>query len=95
MLTRMIMSGYRRLWGWLDLTVRAYVYFGECEQGNSRTMRGMISRLEEFAKPESVDGTTMQLFSVVGIMLSFVVNYGINQQINTLSAAKWRIPFAL
>lgn len=37
----------------------------------------------------------MQLFNVTGICLSFFVNYGINQQITTLSSAKWRIPFAL
>lgn len=37
----------------------------------------------------------MQLFNVIGIMLSFFINYGISQQIKTLSAAKWRIPFAL
>ncbi|CAI6341119.1 unnamed protein product [Periconia digitata] len=37
----------------------------------------------------------MQLFNVTGICLSFFVNYGINIQIKTLSAAKWRIPFAL
>lgn len=37
----------------------------------------------------------MQLFNVTGICLSFFVNYGISLQIKTLSAAKWRIPFAL
>ncbi|KAF2200766.1 general substrate transporter [Delitschia confertaspora ATCC 74209] len=37
----------------------------------------------------------MQLFNVTGICLSFFVNYGITQQITTLSSAKWRIPFAL
>ncbi|KAJ4290584.1 hypothetical protein N0V90_010801 [Kalmusia sp. IMI 367209] len=37
----------------------------------------------------------MQLFNVTGICLSFFVNYGINLQIKGLSAAKWRIPFAL
>jgi SP family sugar:H+ symporter-like MFS transporter len=37
----------------------------------------------------------MQLFNVTGICLSFFVNYGINQQIKTLSSAKWRIPFTL
>jgi SP family sugar:H+ symporter-like MFS transporter len=37
----------------------------------------------------------MQLFNVTGICLSFFVNYGISQDIKTLSSAKWRIPFAL
>jgi SP family sugar:H+ symporter-like MFS transporter len=44
---------------------------------------------------QSLTLNSMQLFNVTGICLSFFVNYGINQQIRTLSSAKWRIPFAL
>lgn len=45
--------------------------------------------------PFVADFESMQLFNVTGICLAFFVNYGIDKQIKTLSAAKWRIPFAL
>ncbi|KAM3416557.1 hypothetical protein BST61_g8147 [Cercospora zeina] len=37
----------------------------------------------------------MQLFNVTGIMLSYFVNYGCNQNISSTNPAQWRIPFAL
>ncbi|CAK1364295.1 unnamed protein product [Cercospora beticola] len=37
----------------------------------------------------------MQLFNVTGIMLSYFVNYGCNQNIASTNPAQWRVPFAL
>ncbi|EME84253.1 uncharacterized protein MYCFIDRAFT_133500 [Pseudocercospora fijiensis CIRAD86] len=37
----------------------------------------------------------MQLFNVTGIMLSYFVNYGVNESISENSATQWRVPFAL
>ncbi|KAF2213814.1 hypothetical protein CERZMDRAFT_95847 [Cercospora zeae-maydis SCOH1-5] len=37
----------------------------------------------------------MQLFNVTGIMLSYFVNYGCNQNISSTNPAQWRVPFAL
>ena len=38
---------------------------------------------------------TMQLFNVTGIMLSYFVNFGINDRYSRYESAKWRIPFAM
>ncbi|EGP89400.1 uncharacterized protein MYCGRDRAFT_56726, partial [Zymoseptoria tritici IPO323] len=37
----------------------------------------------------------MQLFNVTGIMLSYFVNYGVNESVSSTSSSQWRIPFAL
>lgn len=40
--------------------------------------------------------SSMQLFNVTGIMISYFVNYGMSRQItDPTSSAVWRIPFAL
>ena len=37
----------------------------------------------------------MQLFNVTGIMISYFVNFGVNQSVSSTSSSQWRIPFAL
>jgi hypothetical protein len=87
-------KSYRGFWSRSDFGSGPDIYRGECEQRNSRTVHWMVSSIAD-ASASHTDGISMQLFNVIGIMLSFFINYGISQQIKTLSAAKWQIPFAL